>query len=52
MTLVELARNKIYDYRMKYIIRKYAHIWNVPSKKVVINPNITIEIVKLEHIDK
>lgn len=52
MTLVELAKSKVTDYNMLYLIRKYANVWNVPEVKVQINSSIAITIKNVDKIDQ
>ena len=52
MTLIELTNCQFNDPRMKYIVKKYAHLWNVPFAKVILNPSVAIIATRLDSIDQ
>lgn len=48
MSLIEMIQNTVRSNQALFWAKKYAHIWNLPSEKVVVNSTIAINIEQLE----
>ncbi len=52
MTLLELIQNPRNSFEYLYIYRKYASIWNVPRRAIIIGQDITVTSKNWDQLNK